>query len=212
MGGTGLYFQAFEEGLAPLPTADPALRQRFQKEAEVRGWPALHQHLARLDPEAAARIHPQDAQRIQRALEVGELTGRPLSELQAEQSAEPAGFSILKLALWLPKAELWHRIERRFRAMLENGLLEEAEALRAAGVEAEAPAMRAVGYRQARAFLDGKMDREELLEAGVIATRQLAKRQLTWLRRTAGVEWLRPEEQAAARKRVAGFLEEHGWV
>ena len=212
VGGTGLYFQAFEEGLPPLPAADPGLRRRLQEEGEEKGWPALHGRLAGVDPAAAEAIHPQDGQRIQRALEVYALTGRPLSELQKERTVEPVGYPILKLALWLSKGELWERIERRFRKMLEDGLMEEAEALRAADVDPEAPAMRAVGYRQARAFLDGEIDRDGLVEAGVVATRRLAKRQLTWLRRTKGVEWFRPEEGEAVCERVAGFLSSHGWI
>ncbi|MFP4561451.1 MAG: tRNA (adenosine(37)-N6)-dimethylallyltransferase MiaA [Thiohalorhabdus sp.] len=212
VGGTGLYFRAFAEGLAELPTANRELRDRLRSEAEHEGWPALHERLRRLDPQAAGRIHPRDGQRILRALEVCEATGRPLSELQREEGLPSADFPILRLALWRPREELWRRIEARFRAMLEGGLEEEVRALVQAGVDPDAPALRSVGYRQVREHLEGRRSREELLEAGVVATRRLAKRQLTWLRREPGVEWYRPEEREAVLERVREFLRPLGWT
>jgi len=215
VGGTGLYFRAFAEGLADLPPSDPEVRSRLQREAEEMGWPELHRRLAGVDPEAAGRIHEQDGQRILRALEVFQLTDRPLSALQRERAVAPVTYPVLKTALWLPREELWRRIEVRFRRMVEAGLVDEAEALRAAGVPEDSPALRAVGYRQALAYLDGELDREGLVEAGVVATRRLARRQLIWLRKEAGVVWFRAdreEERWALRRRVGEFLEGQGWV
>ncbi len=183
VGGTGLYFRALQQGLSALPEAQPALRARLTEEASQLGWPALHERLRGLDPAAAARIGPQDAQRLQRALEVIELTGRPLSE---QQGGPRQGFPwrVLKLAL-LPadRAGLHARIAQRFEAMLAAGLLDEVRALRARGdLHADLPAIRAVGYRQAWEYLDGQTDLAGLRDRGVFATRQLAKRQITWLR------------------------------
>jgi tRNA dimethylallyltransferase len=207
VGGTGLYFRAFAEGLAEMPAADPAIRERLRGEGERLGWPTLHRRLGEVDEAAAARIHPGDSQRIQRALEVYELTGRPLSALQQERDLPPLHYPVLRLALWLPREELWERIETRFRAMLAEGLVEEVEALLAAGVDPDTPALRAVGYRQVAEYLQGRCTYAEMEKAGIVATRQLAKRQLTWFRRTPGVLWFRPEERQAAMDRVARFLE-----
>jgi tRNA dimethylallyltransferase len=215
VGGTGLYFRAFAEGLADLPASDPAVRQRLQRQADERGWPALHRRLSEVDPEAAARIHARDGQRILRALEVFELTGRSLSTLQRERAVPPVAYPLLKTALWLPREELWRRIEARFRRMVAEGLVEETAALRAAGITEDSPPLRAVGYRQAVAYLDGELDREGLVEAGVVATRRLARRQLIWLRRETGVEWFRaddPGDRQRLRDRAAEFLGEHGWA
>ncbi len=183
VGGTMLYFKALREGLDRLPAADAALRQRIDAEAAQAGWPALHRRLAQLDPASAARIDPNDAQRIQRALEVSTLAGRPMSTLFGQHSAEP--FDALRIAL-VPadRAALHARIAARFDAMLSAGLIEELQALRAHyRLDADLPSMRAVGYRQAWQFLDGDGDTGRLREKGVAATRQFAKRQLTWLRR-----------------------------
>ncbi|WP_443081450.1 tRNA (adenosine(37)-N6)-dimethylallyltransferase MiaA [Thiohalorhabdus sp.] len=215
VGGTGLYFRAFAEGLADLPASDPAVRHRLQAEAEVQGWPALHRRLAETDPEAAARIHERDGQRILRALEVLEVTGRPLTDLQAEQGVAPITYPILRTALWLPREAIWERIEARFQQMLQAGLVAEAEALRAAGVPADSPALRAVGYRQALDYLNGRIDHDQLAEAGVVATRRLARRQLIWLRKTPDVTWFRADledERRALKERVEGFLGKHGWL
>ena len=183
VGGTMLYFRALLQGLDDLPRADPALRQALEMEAAERGWPALHAELAQVDPITAARLAPNDSQRIGRALEIFRLTGKPMSSLlDKTQSTLP--YRVLQLAL-IPsdRAVLHQRIAERFDAMLAEGLLEEVKALRERySLSADLPAMRAVGYRQAWAYLDGEIDEKGLREQGIAATRQLAKRQLTWLR------------------------------
>lgn len=185
VGGTGLYFRALTRGLAQLPAAQPALREELGRRAEREGWPALHAELARLDPVAATRIRPSDPQRIQRALEVCLSTGRPLSVLQAQLSRRPP-YRLLKLVL-LPvdRGVLHARIERRFDAMLAAGFLAEVRRLRAdprLQGRPDLPALRAVGYRQAWAHLDGQTDAAGFRRQAIEATRQLAKRQLTWFR------------------------------
>ncbi|HET9836464.1 MAG TPA: tRNA (adenosine(37)-N6)-dimethylallyltransferase MiaA [Rhodanobacteraceae bacterium] len=183
VGGTGLYFQALERGLSELPEADAGLRARIAEEAQRHGWPALHIRLAECDPQAAARIGPNDAQRIQRALEVIELTGRPLSEQQGRPRAR-LPYRLLKLAL-VPadRDRLRERIARRFDEMLAAGFLDEVRRLHARGdLQPELPALRAVGYRQAWRHLDGETGAREFRERAIFATNQLAKRQLTWLR------------------------------
>jgi tRNA dimethylallyltransferase len=183
VGGTGLYFRALEYGLSALPEADPAVRERLAAEAARAGWPALHARLAAIDPAAAGRIRPNDAQRIQRALEVTELTGRPLSA-QQEGRRERLPWRILKLAL-LPaeRAPLHAAIAARFEAMLEAGFVDEARRVLAeVGPRFDLPAMRAVGYRQAWPYLAGEIGYGEFVQRAIFATRQLAKRQFTWLR------------------------------
>ncbi|WP_426269342.1 tRNA (adenosine(37)-N6)-dimethylallyltransferase MiaA [Dyella kyungheensis] len=195
VGGTGLYFRALQQGLSQLPEADPILRERFTAQASTEGWPALHARLQRLDLAAAERIGPNDAQRIQRALEVIELTGRPLSEQQRGGTGERFPWRVLKLAL-VPadRAPLHERIARRFDGMLQDGFLDEVRALRARGdLHADLPAMRAVGYRQAWEHLDGQTNEAEFRDRGIFATRQLAKRQITWLRGVLDARMLDPE-------------------
>jgi tRNA dimethylallyltransferase len=183
VGGTGLYFRALQRGLSELPEADPAVRERLVAEAAEIGWAAMHARMAAADPIAGERIRPADAQRIQRALEVMELTGRPITELQnAPRKAFP--WRVLKLAL-LPenRAALHERIARRFDVMLADGFLDEVRGLKARGdLHPDLPAIRAVGYRQAWEFLDGQGDAQNFRDRGIYATRQLAKRQITWLR------------------------------
>jgi tRNA dimethylallyltransferase len=183
VGGTMLYFKALREGLSDLPPANAAVRARLDTRAAGEGWRALHAELARLDPATAARLDPTDSQRIQRALEVYELSGRPISALQgARQKPAEAGF--LSLAL-IPhdRAELHRRIANRFDAMLAGGLVDELSGLRRRfRLDPSMPSMRCVGYRQAWQFIDGVGDRDELRARGAAATRQLARRQLTWLR------------------------------
>lgn len=201
VGGTMLWFRALQAGLAELPPADPALRMELAAEAERVGWPALHARLAVIDPVAAARIHCNDAQRIQRALEVHALSGQTLSALQHEDlrsggagaaagSLGAAMAGALKLALLPPdRAELHARLAMRFRQMMAEGFLEEVLNLRQRGdLNPELPAIRAVGYRQLWSHLAGECELEVAVEAGIAATRQLAKRQLTWLRREPDVE------------------------
>lgn len=194
VGGTMLYYRALQQGLSDLPSASPGIRAEIEAEVARKGWPAMHEELARLDPQAAKRIHANDPQRIQRALEVIRLTGRPLSELQTggEDGAFP--YRLLKLVICpRPRALLHERIRLRFSQMLDAGFLDEVRRLHAApGLHADLPAMRAVGYRQAWAFLDGRSGPDEWLEKAVAATRQLAKRQLTWLRKEADALWYDP--------------------
>ncbi|HMV92101.1 MAG TPA: tRNA (adenosine(37)-N6)-dimethylallyltransferase MiaA [Thauera aminoaromatica] len=184
VGGTMLYFKALREGLDPLPEADPALRAALDAEAAERGWPALHAELARLDPEAAARLEPGDAQRIQRALEIVRLTGRPLADSYAKKEDDPLPCRLLPIALApSDRGALHARIEERFDAMLHAGLVDEVRQLRARyRLDPSMPSMRCVGYRQVWEYLDGGTGYDELRFKGVAATRQLAKRQLTWQR------------------------------
>jgi len=183
-GGTMLYFKALREGLSELPESDTEARERIDAEAAARGWPALHAELARVDPETAGRLKPNDAQRIQRALEIFQMTGTPMSQFLGRRKQTGLPFRLIELAL-VPsdRAALHRRIEERFDAMLKAGLVEELRALRKRyALRAALPSMRCVGYRQAWQYLEGDLDRSELRERGIFATRQLAKRQLTWLR------------------------------
>ena len=185
VGGTGLYFRALEYGLSEMPSADPEVRERLRVEAERYGWPALHARLEKLDPAAAARIRPNDAQRIQRALEVIELTGGTLTALHAgNRNSQRLPYRVLKLAL-IPadRSVLRERIAARFDAMQAAGFLDEVKRLRARGdLHADLPALRAVGYRQAWEYLDGTCSEADFRQRAIDATRQLAKRQTTWLR------------------------------
>ena len=184
VGGTMLYFRALLQGLSELPAADEAVREKLEQQASEIGWEKMHQRLTEVDPEAGARIHPNDPQRIGRALEVYEVTGKAMSQLQKEQKAEPLPYEVLKLAL-MPsdRAVLHQRIEKRFMQMLEQGFIDEVKTLQERGdLHEDLPAIRAVGYRQVWDYLLDRIDYTEMEERGVIATRQLAKRQFTWLR------------------------------
>jgi len=200
VGGTMLYYRALSEGLDDLPAADPGIRAQIDLEASREGWPALHAELAAVDSATAARLDPGDAQRIQRALEVYRLTGKPISELQRKSRTElPFELKAFSLA---PddRAELHRRIAERFDAMLSTGLVEELAALRKRfELNAGLPSMRCVGYRQAWRFLEGEIGARELRETGIAATRQLAKRQLTWLRSLPAVEPASELEKALTR-------------
>jgi tRNA dimethylallyltransferase len=188
VGGTMLYYRALTSGLAAMPSADPELRAEIDGSAARRGWPSLHAELAKVDPEAAQRIQPNDAQRIQRALEVWKLTGEPLSKLQLRKDA-PLPFALKAFALAPDRADLHARIAKRFDAMLAAGLVDELRSLKSRfPLHPALPSMRAVGYRQAWEFLEGRFSEDELRSRGVAATRQLAKRQLTWLRSFGDVE------------------------
>jgi tRNA dimethylallyltransferase len=205
-GGTGLYFQALLQGLSPMPAADAGVRAGIAAEAVRVGWAALHAQLAQVDPLAAARIRPGDPQRIQRALEVYRLSGRPISQWQA---MPPQGgrlpVRVLRLVLAPPERAVLHeRIARRLEAMIEAGFLAEVERLRALPQMREVarpldlPAIRAVGYRQAWEYLDGQGDLAGFRDRAIHATRQLAKRQLTWLRGRSELRWFDPLGQRGA--------------
>ena len=202
VGGTLLYFRALERGLAPLPRAAPAVRERLAAEGERSGWPALHARLSDVDPLAARRIHPNDAQRIQRALEVFEVSGRRLSEWHRSGPGAPGPAGPVVRIAMAPavRAELHRAIDTRFRTMVARGLVDEVRGLRARpGVGPDLPSMRAVGYRHVWDHLQGRTDHAEMVERATAATRQLARRQLTWLRSLSGVRWLEPAAGAEAR-------------
>lgn len=210
VGGTGLYFRALANGLAPLPSADSEIRIQMEDRARRDGWPALHAELAVVDPDAASRIRPSDPQRIQRALEVWQLTGIPLSQWQ-RQTLDRFPYRLLKLALLPGDRGVVHaRIERRFDAMLAAGFLDEVRALRSdPRLHAELPAIRAVGYRQAWRHLDGATDPASFRREAIAATRQLAKRQFTWFRAERDAFVIDPFVRnllTVGRRYVADFL------
>lgn len=195
VGGTMLYFRALQEGLSELPSADPLIRAKLNKEAEQSGWPALHERLAKIDPVAAKRIHSNDSQRIQRALEVYEISGKSLTLWQQEKPSLLENFDIINFAVApLDRAILHERIALRFKQMLKEGLIEEVKRLFERGdLNLQMPSMRSVGYRQVWEYLLGNLTYEEMQEKGVVATRQLAKRQLTWLRSWPNLTWFDSE-------------------
>jgi len=211
VGGTMLYFKTLLSGLADLPEADPGIRAALDLEAAEKGWPALHQELMALDPATALRLSPFDSQRIQRALEICRVSGRPMSELLAEtrESAPPYRFLFLSL-LPSSRAVLHERISHRFHAMLAEGLVEEVVGLRSRyALTANLPAMRMVGYRQTWEYLEGLYDQKALAERGIAATRQLAKRQITWLNNTLPGETFDCLDEGLSAKieeRIRGFL------
>ncbi len=195
VGGTMLYFKALKEGLSSLPAADPELRERLTAQLKTEGLSAMAARLAAVDPPAAAK-HGENPQRLLRALEVFELTGRPLTALQAEQAptGDPFPYRLAQFAVTPRREVLTGRIAARFRAMLAAGLLDEVRALMARGdLHPDLPALRAVGYRQIWQFLAGQVSYEDMVERGIIASRQLAKRQLTWLRGWDALQWLDAE-------------------
>ncbi len=212
VGGTMLYIKALLEGLSDLPQADAALRAEIDARAQQLGWPSIHEELAQLDPTTAARLAPNDSQRIQRSLEICLLSGRPASALYAKQQQQAAPpYRFLSLAL-LPSDRAWlhDRIALRFKLMLQHGFVEEVVALRAKyTLHADLPSMRCVGYRQAWEMLEGILPAKELEERGIFATRQLAKRQITWLNNTIGCEafdCLQNNNADLIGRRVAEFL------
>lgn len=209
VGGTMLYYRALQQGMAVLPEADPSVRARLEVEAEERGWQALHERLAEVDPVSAQRIHPNDPQRLQRALEVYELSGRPLSRLWEEQRGEGLPYRLVKLVVAPDdRPELHRRIALRFEKMLQQGLLEEVEALYQRGdLGPELPSIRCVGYRQVWQYLMGELSREAMSEKGIVATRQLAKRQFTWLRSEQNLHWFATFDYRLVEK-VLKFLDD----
>lgn len=194
VGGTMLYFKALLDGISPLPEADAAVRLQLETEAASKGWAALHEELAKVDPVSAARIHPNDPQRINRALEVYRLTGRSLTELTAEKG-EPFAFPVHQFAITpADRAVLHQRIAIRFEQMLAAGFEQEVLRLKQrADLHPDLPSMRCVGYRQMWQYLDGECSYQQMTERGIAATRQLAKRQLTWLRGWPDLNWLNSE-------------------
>ena len=192
VGGTMFYFHALEYGLAPLPSANQEIRERLHEESRHTGWAHLHERLRALDPDAAARIDPNDAQRIQRALEVVELTGRPSSHWHTKTPDAVIPYDLIKIGIYPRERQQLHdRIASRFDRMLNQGLVAEVERLRERGdLTPELPSMRTVGYRQVWQYLTGLVNYNEMIQRGVAATRQLAKRQLTWLRKYRGVHYL----------------------
>ena len=186
VGGTGLYFRALLEGISALPSADPVVREKLEQEAADLGWKAMHDRLAEIDPIAADRIHPNDPQRIERALEVYEITGRPITSFFNKDLKQACPYNMINVILE-PEDRRWlhKRLAKRFDQMMKQGIVEEVRAVQQQfDLKADSPSMRLVGYRQVWQYLAGEIDQATMVEKAVIATRQLAKRQLTWFRST----------------------------
>lgn len=211
VGGTMLYYKRLVEGVANLPAADEAIRQRLEEQRQLEGLESLHRSLAKVDPASATRIHPNDPQRLMRALEVYYASGRPMSELWKEQQPETFPWRVLSIALAPSDRQVLHqRIAQRFNIMLAEGLIDEVAALKQRNdLHLGLPAMKSVGYRQVWDYLDGEYDQAELLERGIIATRQLAKRQLTWLRSWPSLTWI-DSQQPDVLDKVLKFVRESG--
>jgi tRNA dimethylallyltransferase len=192
VGGTGLYFRSLERGISELPASDPVIRERLEREAGVLGWQALHLRLSIIDPVAAERIHPNDPQRIQRALELYEITGKSRTDLIAASGQSGLEHPLIKLIIVPAERQVIHeRISKRFQEMLDRGFVDEVRKLRERhDLHAGLPSMRMVGYRQVWRFLEGLISAPEMQEHAIVATRQLAKRQLTWLRSEQNGSWL----------------------
>ena len=208
VGGTMLYFKGLTGGLAKLPPRDPVVREKIEAEAQSLGWESLHHQLSLVDPNSAARIHINDPQRIQRALEVYRLSGTPLSHLIEDQAQPPLPFQMVKVIVApSDRSNLHEAIRQRFLGMLDHGFLDEVKTLKARGdLSLDLPSMRAVGYRQTWQYLDGEFNLEALIEKGVSATRQLAKRQLTWLRKETDALTLDPA-QSEIEGRILEYLQ-----
>ena len=196
VGGTMLYFNTLQKGMADMPDADSAIRLKLEEEAGRIGWQAMHKRLAEIDPESAKRLHPNDPQRIQRALEVYEISGKTLTQFWQEQSSRSLPYRIIKIALMPPdRVELRKKIKQRFDAMLVAGLVEEVRHLYEKGtLSPDISSMKSVGYRQILAYLEGDYDYATMREKAIIATAQLAKRQMTWLRNESNCNYLDPRE------------------
>ena len=219
VGGTMLYYKILLEGIADLPPADEAIRAQILVDAEIHGWQVMHERLQAIDPQAAAALHPNHSQRIQRGLEVFYATGETLSSHQARQPKDPFPYQVSQFALWTEdRAALHARILERFEIMMSQGLIEEVAQLRSDYVlDPDMPSMRAVGYRQVWDYLDNKIDRSQLIEQGTAATRRLAKRQLTWLRKWPNLHRLCPDyervslgsdPQLSAVNKISSVLQE----
>lgn len=210
VGGTGLYFRTLEHGMSQLPSASKQVRYQLASEALTKGWKAMHEQLAEIDPAAATRIHPNDPQRIQRALEVYALTGRSMSEHFSQATATPLSYKVIKI-ITTPKDRgvIHDQVKRRFLQMLEDGLIHEVKGLYERGDLTPAmPSMRLVGYRQVWRYLEGLLDYKQMVENAIVATRQLAKRQLTWLRREQDAHWFESQDDHILGK-ILKFLEEN---
>lgn len=208
VGGTMMYFRSLLQGIAGMPSADAGLRANLEERAQSAGWEALHMELAGIDPVAAKRIHPNDSQRIQRALEVYLVSGKTITEWQQQETSPLSGMAVHCLALAPRERAVLHaRIAQRFDAMLQQGFLEEVRALYARGdLSAAMPSIRSVGYRQAWAYLAGEIDEATMREHAIIATRQLAKRQLTWLRSWPDVTWFETDSPTLVESVVAQLI------
>ena len=209
VGGTMLYFRTLQQGIADLPDADPDIRRRLDAEAAHDGWDALHRRLAGIDPASARRIHANDPQRIQRALEVFEISGKTLTEFWDRQAQQRLPYRVLKIALMPPdRVELRRRIEQRFDVMLQQGLVDEVRRLYLRDdLTADLPSMRAVGYRQVREWLEGRIDFATMRDKAIIATAQLAKRQMTWLRSETDCNLFDPDDVKSLQAlKNPGFL------
>ena len=212
VGGTMLYFRALEHGLSELPAANPEVRKQLELQAADIGWPAMHGILQQKDPRAAARIHPNDPQRVQRALEVIAISGQSMSDLQEQTAGDTLDYRIHKIIISPePRSVLHERIEQRFDLMIKAGFIDEIKSLRArSDLNADLPSMRAVGYRQAWDWLEGNCTFEQMREKAIAATRQLAKRQLTWLRREGVPVWYDLQSDGVREvviEALGGFLE-----
>jgi len=211
VGGTMLYYRALQYGLSRLPASDPEVRQHFAERAENEGLAVLHAELCKIDPVAGERIHANDPQRTLRALEVFQQTGKTLTELQQAEQGEPMPYRALKLVKSQDRPILHERIAQRFELMLAQGFEQEVEKLMARGdLNLDMPSMRCVGYRQMWEYLDGQCDQAAMVEKGIAATRQLAKRQITWLRSEESAHWLDENDQLAGKPVLAAcqdFLE-----
>lgn len=207
VGGTMLYFHVLQQGFSDLPSADAELRAKLQKQAETLGWEAMHEHLMKIDPASAEQIKSSDAQRIQRALEVYYLTQQPLSQLQASQRLKPLPYQFINI-ICAPgdRQQLHDRIEKRFRVMLDRGFIDEVKQLyQRHDLHPDLPALRTVGYRQVWGYLAGEYDDETMQQKAVAATRQLAKRQMTWLRRWKNATWF-DSDDSDLLSHVVAFL------
>ncbi|MDV5226329.1 tRNA (adenosine(37)-N6)-dimethylallyltransferase MiaA [Providencia rettgeri] len=203
VGGTMLYFKALLEGLSPLPSADPVVRAEIEQIAQLQGWTEIHRRLAEVDPVAAARIHPNDPQRLSRALEVYLISGQTLTEM-TQTAGEELPYNVFQFAIAPQDRKILHeRIEQRFHQMLADGFEEEVRALYKRGdLHVDLPSIRCVGYRQMWSYLEGEINYDEMVYRGICATRQLAKRQITWLRSWENVHWLDSEQPQQALKAV----------
>lgn len=208
VGGTMLYYKALLEGLSPLPAANSEIRAQIEQEAQDKGWQALHEELAQIDPVSAKRIHPNDPQRLSRALEVFRISGKSLTEL-TEQKGEPIPYQVKQFAV-MPKerSELHRRIELRFDKMIEAGFEQEVQSLHQRGdLHADLPSIRCVGYRQMWDYLEGNGTLDEAIFKGICATRQLAKRQITWLRSWDDLTWLDSEDLEGSLATLSNAIE-----